>query len=83
MHDRFSDNSFNAVTVDCVYRWRFAPGSDIFIVWKNNTEDYTNIKEEIQYSYGEGVKRLGNLPQSNSLSLRVIYFLDYLNLKRK
>lgn len=82
-YDEFSDNSFNALTVDCVYRWRFAPGSDIFIVWKNNTDEYTRVGEEIQYDYRDGLGRLGNLPQRNSLSLRVIYFLDYLSLKRK
>ncbi len=82
-YDEFSDNSFNAFTVDAVYRWRFAPGSDIFIVWKNNTEDFSFANDKIQYSYQNGVKRLTDFPQSNSLSLRVIYFLDYLNLKRK
>ncbi|MBK9015159.1 MAG: carbohydrate binding family 9 domain-containing protein [Saprospiraceae bacterium] len=82
-YDEFSDNSFNAFTVDAVYRWRFAPGSDIFIVWKNNTEDFSFARDDIQYSYQNGVERLTDFPQSNSISLRVIYFLDYLNLKRK
>ncbi len=82
-YDAFSDNSFNGFTVDCVYRWRFAPGSDIFIVWKNNTEQFTRLKDEIPYSYREGIGRFSDIPQRNSLSLRVIYFLDYLNLKRK
>jgi Domain of unknown function (DUF5916) len=82
-YDGFSDNSFNAFTVDAVYRWRFAPGSDIFVVWKNNTEDFSFANEDIQYSYEDGVRRLSDFPQRNSLSLRVIYYLDYLNLKRK
>ncbi len=79
----FHDNSFNAFTVDAVYRWRFAPGSDVFVVWKNNTEQFSEVKNDIQYSYQDGVERLHDLPQINSLSLRVIYYLDYLNLKRK
>lgn len=79
----FHDDSFNAFTIDAVYRWRFAPGSDIFIVWKNNTENFSEVRDEIQYSYLSGVERLKDFPQRNSLSLRVIYFLDYLNLKRK
>ncbi|MBI5916338.1 MAG: carbohydrate binding family 9 domain-containing protein [Bacteroidetes bacterium] len=82
-YNEFSDNSFNAFTVDAVYRWRFAPGSDIFIVWKNNTEHFSDMPEDVQYSYGKGVDRLTDFPQRNSLSLRVIYFLDYLNLKKK
>ncbi len=82
-YDAFSDNSFNAFTVDCVYRWRFAPGSDIYIVWKNNTEQFTRLKDEIPYSYWKGIGRFSDIPQRNSLSLRIIYFLDYLNLKRR
>lgn len=81
--NEFSDDSFNAFTVDAVYRWRFAPGSDLFIVWKNNTENFSDTEGEIQYSYRQGVERLTDFPQRNSLSLRVIYFLDYLSLKRK
>lgn len=82
-YDEFSDNSFNAFTIDAVYRWRFAPGSDVYLVWKNNTENVSRAKREIQYSYQDGLERLTEFPQSNSLSLRIIYYLDYLNLKRK
>ncbi len=82
-YDEFHDDSFNAFTIDAVYRWRFAPGSDIYIVWKNNTENFSEAKKDIQYSYLNGVERLQDFPQSNSVSLRVIYFLDYLDLKRK
>jgi hypothetical protein len=82
-YDEFSDNSFNAFTIDAVYRWRFAPGSDIYLVWKNNTENFSTAGPEIQYSYQKGLERLKEFPQSNSLSLRIIYYLDYLNLKAK
>lgn len=82
-YDEFSDNSFNAFTIDAVYRWRFAPGSDLYLVWKNNTENYSTARKDIQYSYQDGLQRLTEFPQSNSLSLRIIYFLDYLNLKQK
>ncbi len=78
----FSDNSFNAFTIDAVYRWRFAPGSDIYIVWKNNTSSFSSEQEDVLYSYEKGVRNLTGLPQSNSLSLKVIYYLDYLNLKK-
>jgi len=79
----FNDFTFNSLALDLVYKWRFAPGSDIFIVWKNNilgfeseeTVDYAN------FNYGNSVKQLGNLPQNNSLSLRVVYFIDYNRLK--
>ena len=82
-YNEFSDDSFNAFTVDAVYRWRFSPGSDLFLVWKNNTQNFSATKDDIQYSYHDGLERLREFPQSNSFSLRLIYYLDYLNLKRK
>ncbi len=79
----FHDNSFNAFTVDAVYRWRFAPGSDIFLVWKNNASQYSDLQDEVQYNYRQGVERLDDFPQSNSWSVKVIYYLDYLSLMKK
>ncbi len=77
-YNSFNDNSFNAFTIDCIYRWRFAPGSDIFIIWKNGIFGYDNLEESIIYNYNDSVNRLWDTPQSNSLSIKVIYFLDYL-----
>ncbi len=78
-YDGFHDQSFNAFNVDLEYRWRFAPGSDIFVVWKNNISGGDN-DQDINYrdlGYGSGLKDLSRLPQTNSLSVRLIYFLDY------
>ena len=74
------DQNANFFNVDMVYTWQFAPGSFINIVWKNAVFDYTDIVEE---SY---IKNLGNTieaDQNNNISLKVIYFLDYLQLKKK
>ena len=71
------DANFNAFNIDMVYRWRFAPGSDIFVVWKNaifNSSDIPSV------DYFDNVNKLFESPQTNSLSIKVIYFLDYLNL---
>ena len=81
-YDEFRDNSFNSLNIDMVYRWRFAPGSDIFIVWKNNISEWTNNQSNLQYDYNNSLGRLGDIPQSNSFSIKIIYFLDYLMLKR-
>jgi len=74
------DNNFNAFTVDMVYRWRFAPGSDIFIVWKNSI---FNSNELADIGFGKNLEDLRGAPQSNSLSLKIIYYLDYDLLKGK
>jgi len=71
--------------VDLNFNWRFAPGSDIFINWKNSIgggedPELVNIRE---IGYFKGVNNLGQYPQNNSLSVRIVYFLDYVNFKNK
>ncbi|MBK6622939.1 MAG: carbohydrate binding family 9 domain-containing protein [Saprospirales bacterium] len=75
--DEFRDNSFNAFNIDCIYRWRFAPGSDLFIIWKNSIFGFDDLVETVRYDYRGSVDQLFELPQRNSLSLKLIYYLDY------
>ncbi|MEN0002536.1 MAG: DUF5916 domain-containing protein [Bacteroidota bacterium] len=71
------DTNFNAFNIDMVFRWRFAPGSDIFIVWK---EAILNGQEgSLSPNYFRNLDGLFDAPQSNSLSFKIIYFLDYVN----
>lgn len=71
--------TFNSFTTDAVLRWRFAPGSDLFVVWKNNING-VHRKGEVNYEsidYFSGLDHLSDFPQNNSLSLRCVYYLDY------
>ena len=78
-YSEFHDLSFTAFTIDMDYRWRFAPGSEIAIVWKNNIsgvfQDSNTDYRKLNYT--NGISRLGALPQTNSLSIRFSYYLDY------
>lgn len=76
---------FHAFTVDMVYTWRFAPGSDVSIVWKNAILGLNRnaVNDYGDWDYFQAANGLGELPQNNSISLRVVYFLDYLDLRRK
>jgi len=77
----FKDNSnlnFNAFTIDMVYVWNFTPGSEIRIVWKNTITDLSQLTG---YSYIENFENTIEGPQLNSLSIKILYFLDYLMLK--
>jgi hypothetical protein len=68
------DINFNAWTIDANFRWRFAPGSDLFVVWKNSIfgeDDQSNI------SYSKNLRQLFENPQSNSLSVKAIYYIDF------
>ncbi len=69
------DFNFNAFNVDAIFRWRFAPGSDLFVIWKNAILDDGEVPAP-DYFY-DVKKRLFNAPQSNSLSIKLIYFIDY------
>ena len=74
------NQNYNYLSVDMVYNWQFAQGSFFSIVWKDIGESF-NRQFEKNYT-----KNLGNTisgDQFNSLSVRVIYFLDYLTMKRK
>lgn len=73
----YNVNYFN---IDMVYTWQYAKGSFINLVWKNAVSSFD---ENVESGY---FKNLGNTlgaAQQNSLSLRVIYFLDYLSFKKK
>ncbi len=81
---QFNDNSFNTFNIDMVYRWRFAPGSDVFVVWKNNIvgSDNDSSLDYQDLSYGDSLGQLSENLQNNSFSLRVVYYLDYAQLNR-
>lgn len=68
------DNSFNAFTIDMAYRWVFAPGSELSLVWKNSIFSFSDA---VQLNYFENVGALTNEPATNSISLKVLYYIDY------
>jgi hypothetical protein len=77
--------NYNDLVVDAAFNWQFAPGSFINLVWKNNTGYF----EEIPYgtidsnNYFRNLNRTINAPQNNNFSIKIIYFLDYLEMKKK
>ena len=72
--------SFNALTIDAVYSWVFAPGSELTLVWKNaiyQSDDITNI------DYITDANKTLAAKQTNNVSLKVLYFIDWQNVKNK
>ncbi len=78
MGDRIFDRNFNALTVDMNYLWRFAPGSDVIINFKS---EILGFNDKYGDSYFGNLGGLFDQTQQNSLSLRIVYYLDYLYLK--
>ncbi len=76
------NQNYNYLSVDMVFNWQFAQGSFFSVVWKDIADNF-EYGGNFEQRY---FKNLGNTiegEQFNSLSVRVIYFLDYLTLKRK
>jgi hypothetical protein len=74
-----ANENYNTFTIDAVYTWQFAPGSFINVVWKNNTTTFdTNINDGYFKNFDNTIAST----QNNNFSIKVIYFLDYLQLKK-
>jgi hypothetical protein len=73
------NTNYNAFSIDMVYRWVFAPASEFNIVWKNNIFTSDNFE---QLTYYNNLRQTLATSQLNSLSFRVVYFIDYQSLKK-
>ena len=74
------DNTFNAFNVDAVYSWWFAPGSQVSIVWKNASTSFLQANAATPL-YFDNLSNTINTPHNNSVSVKVLYYLDYLALR--
>lgn len=74
------NQNVNFFNVDMVYTWQFAPGSFLNAVWKNAVFDFRDVVEK---NYFRNFGNTMEADQNNNISLKVIYFLDYLQLKKK
>ena len=77
-YTELEDINYNAFSVDLAYTWQFAPGSEMSIVWKNNINMSSDV---IVKSFRENMNQTFNDPGQNSLSIRILYYLDYMNVK--
>lgn len=72
--------NYNAFTIDAQLLWHFAPGSELSLVWKNQI--YTS-DTEIGKNYFSNLDYTLSHDQINSISLKFLYYLDFLYLKRR
>jgi hypothetical protein len=74
------NRNYNAFNIDMVYNWRFAPGSEMTLVWKNAIYASDSL---ISYDYLVNLRNMFEFPVLNSLSLKILYYLDYQSLKKR
>ncbi|HEU4717878.1 MAG TPA: DUF5916 domain-containing protein [Bacteroidia bacterium] len=68
-----ADVRFNAFNVDMVFTWQFFPGSELSVVWKNAILTTDNL---LKANYAEDARDVFDSPQSNSLSAKLIWYID-------
>ena len=79
-YQRNRDNTFNAFNIDAVYSWWFAPGSQISVVWKNAGSSFFQANQATPL-YFDNLSNTINTPHNNNVSIKVLYYLDYLALR--
>lgn len=72
------DINYNAFNIDLAYTWQFAPGSEMSLVWKNQILSQT---DEVINDFGRNMEKTFSNLGKNSISIRVLYYLDYLQIK--
>ncbi|HAT63754.1 MAG TPA: protein with DOMON-like ligand-binding domain protein, partial [Flavobacteriaceae bacterium] len=70
--------NFNTWNLDFRYTWQFAPGSQLTALYRNSL---FNSNAESSATYFESIERLFEQPIEHVFSLRVVYFIDYNNIK--
>ncbi|PWK19803.1 DUF5916 domain-containing protein [Xanthomarina spongicola] len=70
--------NFNTWNLDFGYSWQFAPGSTVTALYRNSLFDYSNASRD---TYFDSVNNLFDQPIDHNFSLRVVYFIDYNNVK--
>lgn len=75
--------NYNTFNIDMFYTWDFLLGSRITIAWKNALGSTVSINPYSNTSYFKNLGQSINNPHSNEVTVKIVYFLDYLKLKRK
>jgi len=71
--------NFNAFSADLQFIWYFAPGSELSVVWKNYIMTFG---DKLAHEYFDDLSATLSAPQTNSFSVRILYYLDYLYIKK-
>ncbi len=71
--------NFNTFNIFTALVWQFKPGSEMSVVYQNSI--YT-LGQEMVYNYIKDINNTIKAPQSNSISVKVIYYLDYATMRR-
>ncbi len=74
------DRNFNSWNIDLNYVWQFAPGSQLIAFYRNSINPSNNFAPA-DISFADNLSRLFEQDMQHTFSLRLVYFIDYNNLK--
>ncbi len=74
------DRNYNVFNIDLIYTWQFAPGSELSVTYKDVSENSENYYTKRYFS---NLDKTLSSPQHNSISIKVLYYIDYLDIGRK
>ncbi|RXP52321.1 hypothetical protein EC396_11760 [Lutibacter sp. HS1-25] len=73
-----NDINYNVWNLDLNYTWQFAPGSFLVAQYRNSIFN----EDDLSYlDFNENLSNLFEEPINNIVSLKLIYFLDYSQIK--
>jgi hypothetical protein len=73
------DANFNVWNLDLSYRWRFAPGSEATVLYRNSIFNFDNRGS---IGYQDSLTDLFMEPIRHNISLRISYFIDVNDTKK-
>ncbi|MFK7749368.1 MAG: DUF5916 domain-containing protein [Kordia sp.] len=73
-----SNINFSTWNLDLSYTWQFAPGSFLTALYRNQIFNETDASEE---TYFNSLNSLFDESINHTLSVRLVYFIDYNNIK--
>lgn len=74
------DRNFNSWNLDLNYVWQFAPGSQLIAFYRNSINPSHNFAPA-NISFSDNINRLFKEDMQHTFSVRLVYFVDYNNLK--
>jgi len=75
--------NFNTFNIDMFFTWDFLPGSRLTVAWKNALGNNVSIDPYANSSYVKNFGRVIDNPHSNEITVKVVYYIDYLKMRRK
>lgn len=75
--------NFNTFNVDMFFTWDFLLGSRLTIGWKNALGTFVSVDPYTNRTYFKNFGQVIDNPHSNELTVKLVYFIDYLKLKKR